>query len=45
MKKAFAGFFIAALLAVVAFGQAASKGQPLPGLDATVTSRGSMYHL
>jgi hypothetical protein len=37
MRKAFAGFFVAGLLAVVAFGQAASKGQPLPGLDATVT--------
>jgi hypothetical protein len=37
MKNAFAGLFFAGLLAVVAFGQAASKGQPLPGLDATVT--------
>src|SRR6476646_5408521 len=37
MRKAFAGFFVATLLAVVTFGQAASKGQPLPGLDATVT--------
>ena len=37
MKKAFAGFSCAVLLAVVASGQAASKGQPLPGLDATVT--------
>jgi hypothetical protein len=36
MKKAFAGFSIAALLAVVASGQTASKAQPLPGLDATV---------
>ena len=37
MKKAFAGFSCAVLLAVVASGQAASKAQPLPGLDATVT--------
>ena len=37
MKKGFAGFACAVLLAVVASGQAASKGQPLPGLDATVT--------
>ena len=37
MKKAFAGFSFAGLLAVMASGQAASKGQPLPGLDATVT--------
>ena len=37
MKKAFAGFSCAVLLAVMASGQAASKGQPLPGLDATVT--------
>src|SRR6478609_954536 len=37
MKKAFAGFSISALLAVVASGQAASKAQPLPGLDASVT--------
>jgi hypothetical protein len=37
MKKAFAGFFCAVLLAVMASGQAASKGQPVPGLDATVT--------
>jgi hypothetical protein len=37
MKKAFAGFSCALLLAVMASGQAASKGQPLPGLDATVT--------
>ncbi len=29
---------IAGLLAVVAAGQAASKAQPLPGLDATVTN-------
>ena len=31
------GFVIAGLLAAVAAGQAASKAQPLPGLDATVT--------
>lgn len=31
------GFCLSALLAVVASGQAASKAQPLPGLDATVT--------
>src|SRR5512132_4104842 len=37
MRKAFAGFSCAVLLAVVASGQAASKAQPLPGLDATVT--------
>ncbi len=37
MKKAFAGFSCVVLLAVMASGQAASKGQPLPGLDATVT--------
>src|SRR5678815_4668984 len=37
MKKAFAGFSCAVLLAVMASGQTASKGQPLPGLDATVT--------
>ena len=37
MTNALAGFSIAALLAVVASGQAASKAQPLPGLDATVT--------
>src|SRR5436190_18650675 len=37
MKKAFAGFSCAVLLAVVASGQAASKAQRLPGLDATVT--------
>lgn len=37
MKKAFAGFSCAVLCAVVASGQAASKAQPLPGLDATVT--------
>jgi hypothetical protein len=37
MKKALAGFSLSVLLAVVAAGQAASKAQPLPGLDATVT--------
>jgi hypothetical protein len=37
MRQALAGFSIAALLAVVASGQAASTAQPLPGLDATVT--------
>jgi hypothetical protein len=37
MKIAFAGFSLAVLLAVVASGQAASKAQPVPGLDATVT--------
>jgi hypothetical protein len=37
MKRALAGFCFSALLAVVASGQAASKAQPLPGLDATVT--------
>ena len=37
MKRAFAGISVAVLLAVVASGQAASKAQPLPGLDATVT--------
>jgi hypothetical protein len=37
MKRALAGFCFSALLAVVAAGQAASKGQPLPGLDAAVT--------
>src|SRR5437868_7045241 len=37
MKRAIAGFCVAALLAVVAYGQAAGKAQPLPGLDATVT--------
>ena len=37
MRKAFAGVSCAVLLAVMASGQAASKGQPLPGLDATVT--------
>jgi hypothetical protein len=37
MKKAFAGFSIAALMAVVATGQTAKTAQPLPGLEATVT--------
>jgi hypothetical protein len=37
MKNAFAGFCFSALLAVGASGQAGSKAQPLPGLDATVT--------
>jgi hypothetical protein len=37
MQKAFAGFSCAVLLAVMVSGQAASKGQPVPGLDATVT--------
>ena len=37
MKRAIAGFCFSALLAVVASGQAGSQGQPLPGLDATVT--------
>src|ERR1700704_2957120 len=37
MKRALAGFCFSALLAVVASGQVASKAQPLPGLDATVT--------
>ena len=37
MRQALAGLSIAALLAVVASGQATSKAEPLPGLDATVT--------
>ena len=37
VKTFLAGFSVAALLAVVASGQAASKASPLPGLDATVT--------
>jgi hypothetical protein len=37
VKTLLAGFSAAALLAVVASGQAAGKGQPVPGLDATVT--------
>jgi hypothetical protein len=36
-KSLLSGFSIAMLLAVVAAGQSASKAQPLPGLDATVT--------
>src|SRR3954467_13666428 len=37
VKTILAGLSFAGLLAVVASGQAASKAQPLPGLDATVT--------
>jgi hypothetical protein len=37
MKRAFAGFSFAVLLAVVAAGQTAMTAQPLPGLEATVT--------
>ena len=37
MKKAFAGFCVAVMLAVVAAGQTAKTAQPLPGLEATVT--------
>jgi hypothetical protein len=37
VKTILTGFSVSVLLAVVAAGQAASKGQPLPGLDATVT--------
>ena len=37
MRKAFAGVGVAALLAVLAAGQAAGKMQPMPGLEATVT--------
>jgi hypothetical protein len=37
MKKALAGFSFAAMQAVAASGQTASKAQPLPGLDASVT--------
>ena len=37
MKKAFAGFSFATVMAVVATGQTAKTAQPLPGLDATVT--------
>src|SRR6478735_9941112 len=36
-KTLLVGSSFAVLLAVVASGQAASKAQPLPGLDATVT--------
>src|SRR3954453_22261208 len=37
VKTILAGLSFAGLLAVVASGQAASKAQPLPGLDASVT--------
>jgi hypothetical protein len=37
VNRLLTGFSLAVLLAVVASGQAASKGQPLAGLDATVT--------
>jgi hypothetical protein len=37
VRTILSGFSVSVLLAVVASGQAASKGQPLPGLDATVT--------
>src|SRR3979409_2746851 len=37
MTRALAGFSLSVLQAVVTSGQAASKAQPLPGLDATVT--------
>jgi hypothetical protein len=37
VKTLFAGSSFAVLLAVVVAGQAASKAQPLPGLDVTVT--------
>jgi hypothetical protein len=37
MNSALAGVSVAVLLAVAASGQTAGKGQPLPGLDATVT--------
>jgi hypothetical protein len=36
-NRLLSGFCASALLAVVASGQAASKAQPLPGLDASVT--------
>jgi hypothetical protein len=36
-NRLLSGFCLSALLAVVASGQAASKAQPLPGLDASVT--------
>ena len=36
-KRLLSGFCLSALLAVVASGQAASKVQPLPGLEASVT--------
>jgi hypothetical protein len=37
VKTLLTGFSLSVLLAVVASSQAASKAQPLPGLDATVT--------
>jgi hypothetical protein len=37
VKRLLAGFSLPVVLAVAASGQAASKAQPLPGLDATVT--------
>src|SRR5215475_9783187 len=37
LKTILTGSSVSVLLAVVASGQAASKAQPLPGLDATVT--------
>src|SRR6476619_7612691 len=37
MKRVFAGFSLAIMLAVAVSGQGGSKAQPLPGLDATVT--------
>jgi hypothetical protein len=37
VKTLLSGFSLSVVLAVVASGQAASKAQPLPGLDATVT--------
>ena len=37
VKTLLTAFSLSVLLAVMASGQAASKGQPLPGLDATVT--------
>src|SRR3954467_5751381 len=36
-NRLLSGFGLSALLAVVASGQAASKAQPLPGLEASVT--------
>src|SRR3979409_583421 len=37
VKTLLTGFSVSVLLVVLASGQAASKAQPLPGLDATVT--------
>ena len=37
VKTLLTGFCLSVLLAAMAAGQAASKAQPLPGLDATVT--------